>query len=356
MGQKMWGYRCAFITIASLALASPLLRAEDDAASESTVVSIESKSHTPSEAEQRIEAALAGPLRAPIEAVEMPLNQILMVLAEDYKIPIQIDTAALDAIASSPEVEVTLTVNDVSLRSALDLMLRNAGAEGLTYVVDDEVLLITTQEEAEKRLEVRVYRVDDLNISKPWPYPGATAYADFNSLIDLIASCVERESWMENGTGEGEIQPYGDGLIVISQTRRVHDQVAQLLDAIRRNLDAIDSDAAARDPNEANRPITRGIRVADDVVAEPNETKAAITDMLQKSVAWETHEADLAEGKAFLRFEGNRMYVRHRPQIVRQVEEAMKGMGIIAPFHQPLASGGHGGEDKKNPKSKGGGF
>jgi len=354
MGQKMWGYRCAFAAVASLALATPL-RAEDDAASESIAAATGSKLHTPSEAEERIEAALAGPLRAPIEAVEMPLNQILMILAEDYKIPIQIDTAALDAIASSPEVEVTLTVNDVSLRSALDLMLRSAGAEGLTYVVDDEVLLITTQEEAEKRLEVRVYRVDDLNISKPWPYPGATAYADFNSLIDLIASCVERESWMDNGTGEGEIQPYGDGLIVISQTRRVHDQVAQLLDAIRRNLDAIDADVA-KDPATVNQPITRGIRVADDIVAEPRETREAIANMLLKSVAWQADDAELADDEVFLRFEGNRIYVRHRPQVVKQVEEAMNGMGIIAPYHQPLANSGYGGEDKKKSKPKGGGF
>lgn len=353
MGQNMWGYRCALAAIASLALATPL-RAEDDAAFESTEPKTESKSHSSAESALRIEAVLDRPLRAPLDFVETPLNQIANVLAEDYDIPILFDTAALDAVASSPEVEATVSIANVSLRSALDLMLRNAGAEDLTYVVDDEVLLITTQEEAEKRLEVRVYRVDDLNVSKPWPYPGATAYADFNSLIDLIASCVERESWMENGTGEGEIQPYGDGLIVISQTRRVHDQVAQLLDAIRRNLDAIDADAA-KDPATANQPITRGIRIADDIVAEPSETRAAIANMLLKSVAWQTDDAELADAEVFLRFEGNRIYVRHRPQVVKQVEEAMKGMGIIAPYHQPLASGGYGGEDKKKSKPNGGG-
>ncbi|MEM9354452.1 MAG: DUF1598 domain-containing protein [Planctomycetota bacterium] len=41
---------------------------------------------------------------------------------------------------------------------------------------------------------------------------GAAANADFDSLIDLIVSTVEHDSWMENGTGEGEIQPFPNGV------------------------------------------------------------------------------------------------------------------------------------------------
>ncbi|MDZ4656396.1 MAG: DUF1598 domain-containing protein [Bythopirellula sp.] len=38
--------------------------------------------------------------------------------------------------------------------------------------------------------------------------PGGAANADFDSLIDLIQSTVAYDSWMENGSGEGEIQPF----------------------------------------------------------------------------------------------------------------------------------------------------
>jgi hypothetical protein len=38
--------------------------------------------------------------------------------------------------------------------------------------------------------------------------------ADFDSLIDLITSTVENESWLENGTGEGDIQPFPNGVYV----------------------------------------------------------------------------------------------------------------------------------------------
>jgi general secretion pathway protein D len=67
---------------------------------------------------------------------------------------------------------------------------------------------------------------------------GGAAMADFDSLIDLIVSTVDHESWMENGTGEGEIQPFPTNLsLVISQTQRVHEQIADLLEQLRRLQD-----------------------------------------------------------------------------------------------------------------------
>lgn len=68
--------------------------------------------------------------------------------------------------------------------------------------------------------------------------PGGAAQADFDSLIDLIVSTVEYDSWMENGTGEGEIQPFPTNLsLVISQTQRVHEQIRDLLEQLRRLQD-----------------------------------------------------------------------------------------------------------------------
>jgi hypothetical protein len=41
---------------------------------------------------------------------------------------------------------------------------------------------------------------------------GGSANADFDSLIDLIQSTVEYDSWMENGSGQGEIQAFPMGV------------------------------------------------------------------------------------------------------------------------------------------------
>ena len=70
------------------------------------------------------------------------------------------------------------------------------------------------------------------------PPAGGAANADFDSLIDLIVSTVEYDSWMENGTGQGEIQPFPTNLsLVISQTQPVHEQIADLLEQLRRLQD-----------------------------------------------------------------------------------------------------------------------
>jgi len=67
---------------------------------------------------------------------------------------------------------------------------------------------------------------------------GGAAAADFDSLIDLIVSTVESDSWMENGTGEGEIREFRTNLsLVISQTQRVHEKIADLLEQLRRLQD-----------------------------------------------------------------------------------------------------------------------
>lgn len=45
---------------------------------------------------------------------------------------------------------------------------------------------------------------------------GGAANADFDSLIDLIQSTVASDTWMENGTGDGEISPFPTGVFVDS--------------------------------------------------------------------------------------------------------------------------------------------
>ncbi len=56
---------------------------------------------------------------------------------------------------------------------------------------------------------------------------GGAANADFDTLIDLIQSTVAYDSWMENGTGEGEISPFAiNGVYVDAQgTLRVAENL-----------------------------------------------------------------------------------------------------------------------------------
>ncbi len=82
---------------------------------------------------------------------------------------------------------------------------------------------------------VRSYPIADLITLDDDKDPATTKTKGMDQVIDLIIATVSHDSWMENGTGEGEIQPFPtNASLVISQTQRVHMQVAALLDQLRK--------------------------------------------------------------------------------------------------------------------------
>ncbi|QGJ70398.1 General secretion pathway protein GspD [Planctomycetales bacterium 10988] len=66
---------------------------------------------------------------------------------------------------------------------------------------------------------------------------GGGVEPDFDSLIDLITSTVAPQTWDEVG-GPGSVQPFETNLsLVVSQTQDVHEQIADLLNQLRRLQD-----------------------------------------------------------------------------------------------------------------------
>ncbi len=92
---------------------------------------------------------------------ETTLEDAVDIIKEQHNgINIVIDAGALDlAGVSASDETVSQVIEGITLRSALRLVLKTLD---LTYVVKDEVLLITTIEEAEQQLITKVYPVGDL--------------------------------------------------------------------------------------------------------------------------------------------------------------------------------------------------
>lgn len=192
----------------------------------------------PNEAEAKIEAALGE--AAKLHFADQPLADVVETLAKQHKIPIQVDNKALTDSGLGSDTPVTAHIEGVSLRSALRLMLDQLD---LVYVVRNEVLFITTKAEAENMLIFKVYPVGDLVRygnefqSPPTPEGGAgEAYQkleDYQSLIELVTSCVAPTSWDEVG-GPGSIQEFRHShALAFSQSADVHEEVAALLAALR---------------------------------------------------------------------------------------------------------------------------
>lgn len=96
-----------------------------------------------------------------VDFEETPLDEVAQYIAEYHDIDVVLDQRALDELGIGSDTPVTLRVRGISLRSALRLMLDSIDP-AMTYGVNDEVLKITTREEAEEDLTTRNYPVADL--------------------------------------------------------------------------------------------------------------------------------------------------------------------------------------------------
>src|SRR6476620_1421843 len=173
---------------------------------------------------KRIEQALAGPLHSSgLDYTDQPLHDVVTQLSDEYGIPIQLNKTALEEAGIGTDTKVSVTLHNISLHSALKLMLRTLQ---LTWVIQDEVLMITTKEDAEKDLDTCVYNVQGL-VDDADP-------KSVKALVDGICACVYSDTWAVNGGGQAEIRPLPSGLLLVSQTQVAQEQVSALLNKIRK--------------------------------------------------------------------------------------------------------------------------
>jgi len=176
--------------------------------------------------EEAIKQALAEPTS--LAFVETPLRDVLDFIQSKHKIIVMIDRKALDDVGLGADSTVTINISNVTLRSGLRLMLRPLD---LTWIIADEVLLITTADEANNRLVTEVYEVGDLVTFRD---EKNEVCEDYDTLVDTITSTVQPTTWEDVG-GPGAIAPATFStakVLVVSQTQEVHEEIVALLGKI----------------------------------------------------------------------------------------------------------------------------
>jgi general secretion pathway protein D len=261
-----------------------------------------------SPAEIKIQAALKE--RVQVRFTNRPLKEVLDDLGSLSSVNIYADPQGLGAEGVTSDTPITINLTEpVSLQSALRLILEPLR---LTFVIQHEVLRVTSEQTGDANVYTDVYNVADLVIpipnfvpgynvglpaaireahralghgqgipssmghlafapsdlqgsvsanasvlaqsnsfglqprggsrpSQPTGYGtggmGGAALADFDTLIELITSTIAPDTWDEVG-GPGAIESFPTNLsLVISQTQDVHDQIADLLEQLRRLQD-----------------------------------------------------------------------------------------------------------------------
>lgn len=268
----------------------------------------------------RIKKALAGELKpSGMQYSDAPLEQAFGEISAEYNIPIQLDRAALEDVGLGPDEPVTISLHGISLKSALNHLLRQ---HTLTYVIQDEVLLITTPVVAEEQLMICLYDIRDL-VGQP--------NADGpDNLIDTILSCIAPDTWADGG-GTCEIRPVQPGLLAISQTQAVHEEIRALIQVIR-EMNKQAKPAAAALPAAPARVVTRNY-VLQISTPESQEAQDALSKRLRELISAVVPDqkwtGTLADGQpVLLSVWPDRVVVRHQESVQRQVEAALVDSGM----------------------------
>ena len=234
-----------------------------------------------SEEEIQIEKSLQRKIS--LHEDNVPLVDVIRKIKAVADINIVFDEAGLEEEGVSSNTAISIDVDSITVKSALNLILQRFQ---LGYMVGDEVLKITNHVRQRGELINATYNVADLVVTIPnfvtdgsgvpvkagtsqgsqaffnngingqafaqagpnangFNIPGeqdsrlngARRNTDFTELTNLITSTISPDTWEQAG-GQARVQPFETTLsLVIRQTQKVHEEIADLLAQLRRLQD-----------------------------------------------------------------------------------------------------------------------
>lgn len=286
-------------------------------------------------AEARVRAALGE--STDLDLADTPLADALAFLSDRHNITIKLDGKALDEAGIGTDAPITARLKEISLKSALNLMLEPLR---LTPVVHEGVLLVTTGDRAEEMHKVRVYSVGDL------------LGADPDALVRAVTASIARDRWAEVG-GQGSILVF-DELLIVGQTDSVHEQIERLIGELRaaKAAEPIAVPGRAKSENPPADPqgmvvqaYTLGGQGASDDFAELVRTIVAPSSWAENGGEGSIRRVgplQFADGSTL----GGVLIVRQTPDVHGQVFrflEQLKGLATPMRFPKPVAGGIGGG-------------
>jgi hypothetical protein len=185
---------------------------------------------------------------------DAPLQVVVKDLRDYLGVPVVFDLADLREAGVNLDVPVTVNVEGVPLKSALDVVLDQVH---LTYRVEPKAVVIVTKPREGGRVTMRTYPVGDLldaidRNPAPWAMERVAnpSLGNPDLLVRLLTSGTNPRAWVEGG-GCGTIAycPQNASLVV-QQTPDVQEQVEGMLAATRRVYGLGDGSARQAPPAE----------------------------------------------------------------------------------------------------------
>jgi hypothetical protein len=162
--------------------------------------------------EAEFRAALDQPIALDVKGI--PLKDIVLYFHEALNVPIMMSAKKMEEASVSQDTPVTIDLPRAAARQQLEAVLLPLQ---LDFVIRDEVLQITTTEDVESQLDVRIYDARHL----------AADAKQGDELREEILETVLPRSWDTTG-GPGNVEVFRN-LLIVSQTRRGHEALEQFL-------------------------------------------------------------------------------------------------------------------------------
>lgn len=165
-----------------------------------------------------VQARLADPLLE-MGFADVPLADALKLLSQMSTLPITFDLDAMAELGVTIRDPVAVQVSDATTGKVLEAVLSN---RGLTYVVEDDQILVTSPQRKRIALRAVPYTVSDLAGPEP---------AALSELAGLVQKLVAPESWRPAG-GQGTVEP-AEGVLRVVQTDPIHYQILTFCERLR---------------------------------------------------------------------------------------------------------------------------
>ena len=183
---------------------------------------------------------------------ETPLSEAVKALASQVNIPIRLDKPQLVDEGVDMDMPITLDLQNVPLRTVLDVLPMKAWKE-VSWELRDGVLWITGTSASASRCKTAVYDVGDLCRND----------RESRALVEMLKAQTSQEYWYDLAGTEGPIEIARSGVLVAYAPEKAHDALLSVLRSYREALSQ--SRASIRDVKE---PVVTGYYRVPEVVAD----------------------------------------------------------------------------------------
>lgn len=253
--------------------------------------------------------------RVSVKFSETPLNEVVAYLGEELRIQVEIDDAALDEIGLLDNEPITLTMSG----TASAVLKQIFGALQLTWIIQDDMLQVTTFEASEENLFAVVADTRKLL---------ATGRLTDARLVETILN--ETNGFWEDFDGVGGSIETAGGLTFIRQTQATIAEISVLLKDLETRSALPSASKAGSEPGDSNRMETRFY------TAESKEDAEALMTALTNFVfpdKWETNGGDGVMVEV-----GSKLVIRQTSEVHKAIAEFIRELHA-AGANSPASSG-----------------